>query len=280
MRLRKAFTIIELLTVLVVLAILVGLLIPAMNMARNAARVAKQKVQLTSIDHALLAWRNDFGDYPPSVFTLTTDDKFYCGAQKLAEAFFGLDLLGFYPDTSWDGVITAYTTPPGDDISKRKQRYLDLDSVDVVTVNNLYGSYGEQLAPDTYVICDVFGWTDVTIGTEHKKVGLPILYYKADPSGTSFKDPGGLNPGEKNVYDWMDNLQLVVTQMNYDENVSNIPADEGHKILNYFYRDTYKILDQKITTKPWPHRPDSYILISAGLDGLYGTSDDITNFGQ
>ena len=30
----------------------------------------------------------------------------------------------------------------------------------------------------------------------------------------------------------------------------------------------------------WPYRPDSYILISAGADGLYGTGDDITNFGN
>ena len=29
-----------------------------------------------------------------------------------------------------------------------------------------------------------------------------------------------------------------------------------------------------------PYRAQSYILISAGKDGLYGTSDDITNFKQ
>jgi hypothetical protein len=31
---------------------------------------------------------------------------------------------------------------------------------------------------------------------------------------------------------------------------------------------------------PWPYRPDSYLLITAGVDGVYGTSDDITNFGD
>ncbi|MFC1763773.1 hypothetical protein ACFL6U_17070, partial [Planctomycetota bacterium] len=29
-----------------------------------------------------------------------------------------------------------------------------------------------------------------------------------------------------------------------------------------------------------PQRRDSYILISAGWDGLYGTRDDVTNFDQ
>ena len=33
-------------------------------------------------------------------------------------------------------------------------------------------------------------------------------------------------------------------------------------------------------TGGWPHRSDSYILISAGVDGEYGTGDDITNFGR
>jgi hypothetical protein len=51
-----------------------------------------------------------------------------------------------------------------------------------------------------------------------------------------------------------------------------------------FYGANYKILDQKVSSipgnPPYPHRPDSFILISAGLDGLYGTADDITNFGN
>jgi hypothetical protein len=29
-----------------------------------------------------------------------------------------------------------------------------------------------------------------------------------------------------------------------------------------------------------PYNPDTYILISAGRDGLYGTEDDIKNFGD
>ena len=40
------------------------------------------------------------------------------------------------------------------------------------------------------------------------------------------------------------------------------------------------IRDPKIMATPWPYRPDSYILISAGADGEYGTGDDITNLGN
>jgi hypothetical protein len=34
-----------------------------------------------------------------------------------------------------------------------------------------------------------------------------------------------------------------------------------------------------VQARPWPYRSDSYLLISAGADGLYGTDDDIRNFG-
>jgi hypothetical protein len=40
------------------------------------------------------------------------------------------------------------------------------------------------------------------------------------------------------------------------------------------------IRDPKVLARAWPYRPDSYILISAGPDGLYGTNDDIRNFGR
>ena len=49
------------------------------------------------------------------------------------------------------------------------------------------------------------------------------------------------------------------------------------------YSPDYKIVDQKVLEASgilWPYRADSYILISAGIDGLYGTSDDMTNFGE
>ena len=34
------------------------------------------------------------------------------------------------------------------------------------------------------------------------------------------------------------------------------------------------------TTQTRPYRAESYILISAGYDGVFGTSDDVVNFGE
>ena len=38
------------------------------------------------------------------------------------------------------------------------------------------------------------------------------------------------------------------------------------------------ILDTKVKTRPTPVQKDSYLLISAGPDGRYGTDDDVTNW--
>jgi hypothetical protein len=49
------------------------------------------------------------------------------------------------------------------------------------------------------------------------------------------------------------------------------PEPEGRR----FY---WNIRNEKVSTISRPYRADSYILISAGWDGEYGTADDICNF--
>jgi hypothetical protein len=56
------------------------------------------------------------------------------------------------------------------------------------------------------------------------------------------------------------------------------PLRDPGSSYDFFYRDY--IRDPKVTATDWPYRPDSYILVSAGKDGEYGTDDDIRNFGD
>ena len=300
---QPAFTLIELLTVLAIVALLVGLLIPSLTMIRNNAKEAKQKTQLTEIGLALTGFRNDYGDYPPSSYPDPPGD--YCGAQKLAEALLGLDLMGFHPDSHWqaDGrnniPITVAGTPfPVDgyffydpanplDMDKRKGPYLELGTESAFRLSDLYtpaslAASPTPLAANTFVICDSFGIKKVTIAPGHTaKAGTPILYYKADTTKKKF-DGIGIPPGSQDIYNFMDNFPIIQVADTAD---GTPPGDHPLATLGgmYFYNQQYKIIDQKIlssTAKPWPHRPDSYILISAGLDGRYGTEDDICNFGN
>ena len=132
-RKKTAFTLVELLTVLAVMSLLIGILIPSLRMVQITAQNAKQKMQLASIGQSLLAFRNDYGEYPPSN-AVATGGKYYCGAQKLAEALLGLDLLGCDKKTEWKGDLPFYTTGPGSDLTKRMPRYLEIETANAFSV--------------------------------------------------------------------------------------------------------------------------------------------------
>jgi type II secretory pathway pseudopilin PulG len=304
---RSGLTLVEILVVVGIIAILTGMLLPAVSMVKRTAREAKQRVQFTAIDLALATFKNDYGTLPPSdPYTWLGDAQQAensSGAQKLAEALLGWDLLGFHPDSGWradgtnrwpyrvgtttyaEGTYFLYDRTVQRDMDKRKARYLDLDTANAVRLGvtaghdglfNL-GSLGVPLACDTFVLGDVFGKAkDVTLldGTRQKS-GLPVLYYRADPS----------EKVRESIYNYKDNDYLVVAKEQTDVIGRGTPPvrPTGARwnplsgTVSTFYD---YITDWRASTTDFavPHKPDSYLLISAGNDGLYGTDDDITNF--
>lgn len=60
-----AFTLIELLTVIAIIAILMGLLLPAINMAKRAAANAQARTSVTGIVTAIKGYYNEYGKLPP-----------------------------------------------------------------------------------------------------------------------------------------------------------------------------------------------------------------------
>jgi prepilin-type N-terminal cleavage/methylation domain-containing protein len=302
----KAFTLPEILTVIVIIAIMVGILMPALSMVKKLAKDTKQKAQLASIEMALNLYRNDFGDYPPSHGWKPTGDNndySYCGAQTLAEAMFGQDLLGFHPDSVYraDGLEQAGGTPNGsgdlypDDLDpanndedrknldSRKGPYLSRENISVFEANDIYKRtvLSNYIEPSRFVICDVFESknSEDPIGGKKRRVGTPILYYKANPASRNRSldkdDP------TNSIYNSRDNEELI--------RLGSIIDDQKYHRFDYYNytessRDGREIFygyigDPQVTgTLTLPARPDSFLLISAGSDGLYGTKDDICNF--
>ncbi len=99
---RAGFTLVELLTVVGIISLLIGILLPSLSRARDQARRVKVAGTLSSIEKGLEMFHNDFGDYPDSgerddpvtdYAGATKQDELF-GAHWLARAMLGHDLQG------------------------------------------------------------------------------------------------------------------------------------------------------------------------------------------
>ncbi|MFA6186310.1 MAG: prepilin-type N-terminal cleavage/methylation domain-containing protein [Phycisphaerae bacterium] len=279
---KKGFTLAELLTAIAIIAILIGILLPALNMARNFAKTTRQKVQLSSIEVGINMFKNDAGYYPPSHgntnATPPAADYTYYGAQTLAEAMFGMDLLGFHLDsTFYSGDTTSYPAAPSDaNIKKRKALYIDRTNLGVFKLRDVFQTGSDN----RYLICDTFetvNWP-VTLAsgspsTKNYKMGTPILYFRANTSSLNIDVGTAKND---RIYDYQDNEALIGLGTVKDGTVKHLDFTESTGTANFL---TYiKDVTASTASRDRPVKPDSFLLISAGPDGLYGTTDDICNF--
>lgn len=260
---KAAFTIVELLTVMSVIILLIGLLVPGLNLIRRYAKRVRQKAQFHSIGVSLDLFNAEWDGYPPSE-ALDGAGNPYCGAMKLAEAMVGKDSWGFNTDsdfTAGNATPPLYHNPAT--LSGRKQ-YLQLEGANVETIGSLYNP-PTPFDPCEAVLCDVYAHRTYT----GERKGMPLLYYRANISNTLHSPT--TTPLSNNIYNYDDNKDIVAL---------NTYEGEPH-LLNpaTFYEE---IRNKKINI-PRPYRADSYILISAGPDGKYGLgadgkTDDVLNY--
>jgi len=267
-----------------------------MNKAKIYAKTVNQKNQFHSIDVALELFKTDYEDYPPSerFDDSATPGAAYCGAMKLTEAVIGQDLLGFHPDSVFwadltDGTTLLYDFDPTittDDplqanIKSRKGPYLQVDRANAYRLQNLYWNQANcgPFSMYRFVLCDEYARVTNRGKEGPSRIGMPVLYYKADISGFAHDFTNPLNP--QNIYNYKDNIDLIKLGLPWDTTKLH-PLDDLSIVGDPLGGDT---LFYKITRNPnitiqsgRPYRPDSYILISAGYDGEYGTEDDIYNF--
>lgn len=343
---RKAFTLIELLTVMFIIGVLIAILVPSLGSARNTAKKTKTQTQLKSIAVGLDMFKNsherDFrqtNGYPPSYahppipgYTfdpiegefpfLVQDPPRAYGAHWLPAMLMGVDQGGYVKRSSVPKKDNLRTQPwrwyEPDPLStgkplERMDYYVDPDAVKTVRTRDLDGKPNLDFFP---------GW-----GTDNSASSLPvmvdafdqpILYYVASTNGQGKNlvaeernkenvYVGGVQEEGPAYYFHQDNAGFTGDREKPGWDFGNGAhplAESGEKLTAETISDpttpevrntfAWFVLDKKqerefrdkrqegktieAKTPLRASNPDQYLLISPGVDGLYGTLDDITNF--
>ena len=274
---------------------------------------------MTAISIGLEVFRNDFGDYPDSSEKDGHGD-IYNGGQKLAEAMVGLDYLGFHPNSGFnvdgknevygkDGKLieveiysadadTANWQTKEENLAARKGPYLEPEKANATKVGDIYGTNGTPGKYTTYsdfenslVLADQFpkknsNYADAMneLGLSQNKIGMPILYFKANTSKIQQRDAKDASkpaPGDR-IYFGRDNKDLFGRYVWDNAPAENELPDGALLKDNPLNLDRFSnmVINPKLRVgdREMPYNARSYILVSAGEDGIYGTEDDVFNF--
>jgi prepilin-type N-terminal cleavage/methylation domain-containing protein len=260
-----------------------------------------------------ISTRDPWGD-PNSGPSWLPEEEPTQGAELLTWALVGADLLGTPGFLNKDGIGDSKWA---DSSSPNQMEFFGWasDVSNSVPVGGLYALEGGQPMHTRRAAFVAKDKIEVLRRGERLKVGRkqpapamcfvdtfdrPILYYRANVGALFLASDVYTHDGGRparylpdGIYNLHDNYRFTGSQ-----NANIVGLDLGGGV-NHPYATLgtagtkpgyaqkvpidrksfgYRIWDPKVTARTVPQRPDTYLLVSAGPDGLYGTGDDVTNF--
>ena len=334
---RGAFTLVEMMVVVAIIALLLAALLPAFSAVKTQAKYAQANAQFKALDTGINAFRAEAalgGALPPSSSddptpanrqkiadpkgTSPTPPVRVAGAHLLVQAMIGADGLG---------------TPGFRDVSKPadgrwsndthqgvQQGQEGIYAIDVTTGKEKFPRYGgagyvdEKMKERAESLQDLINEGKVLNPPTSADIAVnermfmdpwdhPILYYKANPTSLRMTGASG-TPVKPGIYWQEDNAIITGSEEGLLGEVKGLDfgastdehgqqhwihgaksPDPSVKVIDVASQvDDYKhtfarfILDGSVKARPTPVQKDSYLLISAGPDAIYGSDDDVLNW--
>ena len=237
---RSGFTLVELLAVIMIIALLAGLVTPAVMRARNTARNAAIKAEIDMLHMAIMNYKNEYGSFPPCSDDLTAATGLATKHlarlfprctnpySQLTTAFSGKTPAVISPSNALAFWLSGYTDDPALPLaasSASRKKLYDFDASRLDTNTGNYWPAGKSKSPYVY---------------------LDSNLYSAFPYTTA-------------------DLTLARAQR-----VPNTP-------LTSLDASAFATVVPSAATPPFAN-PDTFQILCAGRDEQFGTDDDLSNF--
>jgi len=227
----SAFTIVELLVVIGVIAILISILIPSVKHVRLRAMATQSQARINGLADGAEAYHQDHSLYPGQFYSSLWRGN-YTGTQVLGACLFG------YSFNEIDGA------------PEPTNAYAQYQEDDLITYRGKKNSVSDRFALDP----------------------MTVLYYPSQLAITGM-----------NQYVWEDNSDYLYYSIAGGEEDTNSgfhkKALEDSKIATPEEAFVEYITDPRFAgASAEPYKPGEFLLIGAGVDRLFGTTDDLKNW--
>ncbi len=155
---RSAFTLVELLVVIGILAILAALITPAIFQARVSARNAAIKAEIDMLHMAVMNYKNEYGSFPPCFSVAGTSGPAATHAKRLfPRSTPNPDSRS--PENAVVRWLRGYSSDPTDPFGAGRKKMFDFDESRVTSADEYHPS-GKAGSPYVYIDAGNYRYDD------------------------------------------------------------------------------------------------------------------------